>query len=158
MKRILSFLLMVGLFLSIAACGQKQMSEENDKNETETSSDDKINESQEDTDKIELSIDNFTDFFTYTKGLKYNGVAYYNAYTVQGVLDFAYYKDVVITFEVTYQVSENEVKTTYMTHTNAAGDVSFWEADAARSLGIATYYKIISFEVKSVSGTVHLYH
>lgn len=156
MKRSLSFLLMVGLFLSIAACSQKQMSKENDKNETETSSNDKANESQEDTDKIELSINNFTDFFTYTKGSKYNGASYYNAYTIQGVLDFAYYKDVVITFEVTYQASENEVKTTYTTYANAAGDVFFWEKDATESLGIASYYNV-NFEVKSVSGAVHLY-
>ena len=162
MKRILSFLLMVGLFFSIASCSQQQMSEENDKDdaksEIETDSSNKLNESQEDIGKIELSINNFTDFFTYTKGSKLsNGVSYDNTYTIQGVLDFAYYKDVVITFEVTYQASGNEVKTTYMTHANAAGDVSFWEADAAKSLGIAASYKIINFEVKSVSGTVYLY-
>lgn len=138
---------MVSLFFCIAACNQKEMGGENDKNEIELN----IN------NFIELNINNFTDFFTYTKGQKYDAGAYRIAYTIEGVLDFAYYEDVVITFEVIYQNSENEEKTTYMTHTNAAGDVSFLETDATKSLGIAAYHKIINFEVKSVSGVVHFY-
>ena len=164
MKRILSFLLMVGFCLSIPACSQKQMSENNDKddkkNQMDTSSSEKNNNSQENADTIKLSINNFTDFFTCTKALKINPETkqYWNAYTIEGVLDFAYYKDVVVTFKVTYQVSATSkgVETIYVVHPNAAGDVSFFEKHAAKSLGISKYDKI-NFEVKSVSGELYLY-
>ena len=159
MKRTKQFILAVLSVLTVGCCAFGTMGCDNNNEQGELTvsgkDSDKTNESQEDTDKIELSINNFTDFFTYTKALKNKGASYDTAYTIQGVLDFAYYKDVSITFEVTYG-SGNEVKT-YMTHTNAAGDVSFWEAEVAESLGIAAYYEIINFEVKSVSGTVHLY-
>ena len=171
MKRVLSFLLIIGLFFGVVACSKKTTDEEiggdNKKSEIETSLNDKSNlndkpnEVQGDLDEIELSINNFTEFFTYEKGLKKNSATagqYWYAYTIHGVLDFAYYKDVVITFDVTYQVTstQNKVKRTYIVHTNAAGDVSFFEKDAAKSLGISEYYKI-SFNVKSVSGMICLY-
>ena len=162
MKRTKKFMLAVLSVLTVGCCTFGTMGCEKDNQQGElTVSDkdgDKTNESQEDTDKIELSINNFTEFFTYAKVFTNTGTGQYRyKYTIQGVLDFAYYKDVIIRFEVTYQESGNEKKITYMTHTNAAGDVSFWETEVAESLGIASYDKIINLEVKSVSGTVHLY-
>ena len=176
MKRTKKFMLAVLSVLTVGCCTFGTMGCEKDNqqgeltvsdkdgdktNESQEDTDkdgDKTNESQEDTDKIELSINNFTEFFTYAKVFTNTGTGQYRyKYTIQGVLDFAYYKDVIIRFEVTYQESGNEKKITYMTHTNAAGDVSFWETEVAESLGIASYDKIINLEVKSVSGTVHLY-
>ncbi|MBQ9481903.1 MAG: hypothetical protein IJU84_07055 [Clostridia bacterium] len=144
----------MGIVLLFSACG-KEKSKDNQMKHYE----------------IELDEYNFKEFLDYNKTTtnRYIAGAFLSVdfYEIKGVLSYAYYKNVVITFYVEYFDSsytdyqtETQGKTysgNFSLQLNAAGNVSFYDDDAKILKALNCSYDWMmerKIEIISVSGTV----
>lgn len=111
--------------------------------------------------EIELTKDNFKEFLEYKISTVYTSTVYYTKDTlceIKGVLNFAYYKDVTVSFSVGYTNSLNPSKETVYTGSftvklNAAGNYSFYtKEEAAAMQNLAVDYESVT--LIGVSGVV----
>jgi len=109
--------------------------------------------------EIDLNLDNYQTYLTYTSETTVISGAYHNNYThnIDGVLSFAYYENVVISFDVTYTNSSKTYHGVYDVLLNAAGDAVFY-ADTPTLLEKLNcrYDRMMNktFTIKSISGKV----
>jgi hypothetical protein len=109
--------------------------------------------------ELDLSVDNFEHFFNFT--FSRNSVAR-DVYEVTGVLGYAYYDNVLVTFDVVYTKGEDIYKGAYTIKLNAAGYGYFYADDAKlfQTIGCDTYYSSAitkNVTVKAVTGKVVLF-
>ena len=116
--------------------------------------------------EIQLSNDNFKEFLDYDVTIQKvvsGSSVRKDLYEIKGVLIFAYYKDVSITFYAEYSNTDSMGTNTfykgyYTVKLNAAGNYSFYTNDEALLKAINcnhyTNSTEISLTIKSVSGSV----
>ena len=115
--------------------------------------------------KFDLSLDNFSHFFDveldkplYKTQTNPKGVG---TYSITGVLNYAYYDNVIVTLNITYKANNKTYNGEYTVKLNAAGKFSFKTDDIA--ILTAINYKVYDYStqeqitVKSVSGAVILF-
>ena len=114
--------------------------------------------------EIELTKDNFDEFLEYkitVPGLETVGAEKGTFCEIKGVLNYAYYKDVKITFNLEYansSVSTDIYKGVFVAKLNAAGNYSFYTNDSAVksciNSGTATSLRNKTVTITAVSGIV----
>lgn len=141
-----------------------QLADNENGNNEETS---KTNNSQK-YKEFDLSVDNFNYFFDFTSSFDIPANEEY--YKVIGVLNYAYYDNVVVTFDVVYTIGSNnrygEVEETYVGEysvaLNAAGYASFYNNDSDLLDAIGLKFNTSEdpkrqFTVKAVTGKIILF-
>ena len=114
--------------------------------------------------EIDLDINNYETY------LKYKSESFYNSssgthldftHTISGVLTYAFYENVTITFDITYQTSGSYPKTytgVYTVKLNAAGNAEFSADDSKllEAIECPRYDRLMTktFSIKEVSGKV----
>lgn len=135
--------------------------------QTETSQSDNNQKYQE----FNLSVNNFSYFFDFTCSRDIS--ADQDIYKVIGVLDYAYYDNVIITFDVVYTIDSNYYgkekrvyNGAYSIALNAAGDASFYcdNPELLKAIGWDSYQSPSStldltrqITVRSATGTIVLF-
>ena len=111
--------------------------------------------------EIQLNINNFGDFLEYKvteEPFMGQFTPVKDFYEVKGVLSYAYYKDVYVTFFVKYTFNSNTYTGDYTVKLNAAGNYSFYSNDEAvlKAIKCDSYAQRMekSVTIKSVSGMV----
>ena len=138
MKIFLSIFLLTAVLFSIVACNNSAEDVTSKSTELETNINNTTHTSSDKSSyrEIELDLNNYKTYLTYTatSGLDNDGRRYSNfIHTVKGALSFAYYENVVLTFDITYSASINNEQKTYHGKynlvLNAAGDGEFHAND-----------------------------
>ena len=172
MKKIVSIILLSAILITGASCSSNTIEEHNTTNsqdsafETTPSIDTpNNNENAPKHYEFDLNINNFNTFLTFSSEQGYYLNAYVNNHIniVSGVLSYAYYENVVVTFDVVYKKTDSlSHETTYTGEysviLNAAGDATFYANDRAlldtlKCGGYDTQIKK-TFTIKRVSGKV----
>ena len=111
--------------------------------------------------EIELNLDNFATYLNYSSEdfIAPNRVIHSNyTHTISGALTFAYYENVVVTFQIVYDNNGRRNTGVYNVKLNAAGHAEFHADDpAVLSAVFYQYYneKITkSFTITNVTGKV----
>lgn len=150
MKRKIVFIVAIILILSICMCIF-----------TACPSDDETQNGGLKHYEIQLNISNFEEFLEYTVTEDpYIGqlTAVKDLYEIKGVLSYAYYKDVYVTFFVKYSFNSKTYTGNYTVKLNAAGNYSFYSNDekVLQAIECDNYAQRMekSVTVTSVSGTV----
>ena len=115
--------------------------------------------------QFDLTVDNFEHFFYFKSSL--NGLQAYNThsyiYEVIGVLNYAYYDNVIVTFDVVYIQNNKSYKGKYSLTLNASGYTSFTSKDSEllNAVGCA-YYDFdtteVEITVETVTGKIILFN
>ena len=149
--------------LSLTACSKSKIPA-NEQNGAESDNQTIPNEEEDDNGmkhyEIDLSMQNFDDFLEYEYTYSYLGVSpqYPNSkghsYLVTGVLSFAYYQNVIVTFRMTKN-DTNQYRD-FNVKLNAAGNGGFYQADqiykeTTTQLGGGYGFTV---SIQNVSGTV----
>ncbi|MDE7372491.1 MAG: hypothetical protein K2N18_00345 [Clostridia bacterium] len=112
--------------------------------------------------EIALNLNNFEEFFkvVITEGAKvtsYNSTSH-DLYEITGVLNYAYYKDVYITFHAEYKNNGLTYQGNFTRKLNASGSISFYtnDSDILEEIGCSGYSAHASKKITpiSVTGTV----
>ena len=158
MKRKIIFIVAIMLILSMCTCifTACPSNEPSDETPNKDASNSNLKHYE-----IQLSTSNFEDFLEYTVTEDpYIGqlTPVKDLYEVKGVLSYAYYKDVYVTFFVKYTVNGKTYKGDYKVKLNAAGNYSFYSNDEAvlKAIKCDSYAQRMekSVTIKSVSGMV----
>lgn len=114
--------------------------------------------------EIQLTKNNFEEYLDYKVTTNATSIPRSDFYEIKGVLSYAYYKDVSITFHVEYSRSngmngENVYQGNYIVKLNAAGCKSFYTNDEAilKAINLTRYDNMITkrtLTITAVSGTV----
>ena len=158
MKKFLSIILLSLVLFFCVSCNNTNEPVESETNSVNTNSTDntvgenELNTTNKDESidngstqsEIELNMDNFTSYLTYTSVEETYGMRVREVYTVSGALRYAYYKNVVVTF----CVESNSADPTFEVSLNAAGDGTFTSDE------IRGYTRGCEVSVISVSGEV----
>ena len=114
--------------------------------------------------EIELTKNNFDEFLLYTVTTpQYQTTTSKGSfYEIKGVLSYAYYKNVTLSFYVEYKTSDGISETVYKGNftikLNAAGNYSFYTADeiVLNALNLSGYNRLAkdSLTITAVSGVV----
>lgn len=171
MKKIVSIILLSAILITGASCSSNTIEEQNTTNsqdsafETTPSIDTpNNNENAPKHYEFDLNINNFNTFLTFSseQGYYLNGYVNNHINIVSGVLSYAYYENVVVTFDVvyeqTYSIGSRTYTGEYSVALNAAGDATFYANDRAlldtlKCGGYDTQIKK-TFTIKRVTGKV----
>ena len=169
MKKVLSILLLLCMVFSVIACQKKEdliatvVSELGIESETESETESSTQSESSNQNAVELDINNYTEFLTFTSetAVKEGRILKNFKNTVTGALPYAYYENVVVTFDVTYNTSQGVHQGEFSVNLNAAGGIQFFGDDEAllNSIGCTVpIYSINSrsYTIKNVSGKVIL--
>ena len=134
MKYVLSVLLIIAMLFSCASCDRTSQT----------------NDAVAKHYEIDLNVDNFETYLTHSSENHWQ--------TISGVLTFAYYENVVVTFHVEYKLSNRTYQGEYTVKLNAAGYAEFHESNsdllAAMSCPSFSSSTSRSFSIISVTGKV----
>lgn len=156
MKRIFKLVLILTITLTMCLCVFSACASP-DEQTNETQSQETNDETPNNGIKhyeIQLNKDNFEEFLEYkvtTKSL----APRYDLYEINGVLSYAYYKDVLITFYVVYR-SPYTCNGHFTIKLNAAGNYSFYSDDEAliKVINQSPDARYLNLTITEVSGTV----
>ena len=113
--------------------------------------------------EVDLDLNNYETYLKYTANSSViSGATHTNfSHTISGVLTYAFYENVTITFDITYQTSGSYPKTytgVYTVKLNAAGNAEFSADDSKllEAIECPRYDRLMTktFSIKEVSGKV----
>lgn len=161
MKRKIIFIVAIMLILTMCTCIFTACP--SNEQEDETPNSDASNNNLKHYE-IQLNKSNFEEYLDYKVTTNATSIPRSDFYEIKGVLSYAYYKDVSITFHVEYSRSngmngENVYQGNYTVKLNAAGCKSFYTNDDAilKAINLTMYDNMITkrtLTITAVSGTV----
>lgn len=171
-NRIIAFILFFIFIFSlpfVTSCSNDLPTEENQSNCCENCEQKEIAQpdNSQPYKEFDLSVDNVNYFFDfkYSKDISADQLMY----NITGVLDYAYYDNVTITFDVVYTIDPNEYNKEkeiysgeYSIALNAAGDASFYcnDPELLKAIGWDSYNSLYlkrQITVSAVAGKIVLF-
>ena len=189
MKKTLCLILLFSLLFSFTSCysknnkviGDQSIKDENSSYQEENNTYDSVNTEKDTNDntlntekdtnnsdslkhhEVDLNINNYETYLKYVAETSVISGAYHPKYshTISGVLTYAYYEDVTVTFDISYKSSGYQ-STTYTgiftVKLNAAGNAEFSADDEEilNAIGCPRYDRTMTkiFSIKQISGKV----
>lgn len=137
---------------------------DNPSNDNQNQNNNNVNDNKMKHYEVSLNKSNFEEYLDYKLTVNATSKPRSDFYDIKGVLPYAYYKNVAITFHVEYSKSdgmngENVYKGNYTVKLNAAGCKSFYTNDEAilKAINLTTYDNMITkrtLTITDVSGTI----